>query len=62
MGGDGGEDGEVGGGVGGGGMYRIRYFIQLITLLGENFMIYSSLSRGSEIKGLVSSFSLPSFL
>ena len=62
MGEEGGEDGEIGGGVGGGGMRGIRCFIKLITLLGETFVISSSLSRQGEIKGLVSISTLPSFL
>ena len=59
---DGGEDGETGGGVGGGSMGRIHCLIRLITLLGETFVSSSSLSRGGEIKGLVSNSLLPSFL
>ena len=55
MGEDRGEDGEIGGGVGGSGMHGIRCFIKLITLLGETFASSSSLSHEGEIKGLVSS-------
>ena len=62
MGRDGGEEGETGGGVGGGGMHGIRYLIRLIALLGETFTNSSLLSHGGEIKGLVSSSMLPSFL
>ena len=57
-----GEDGETGGGVGGGGMHGILCLIRLITLLGETFASSSSPPHGGEIKGLVSSFVLPSFL
>ena len=62
MGEDGGEDGETGGGIGGSGMHKIHYFIKLITLLGETFVSSSLLSCRGEIKGLVSSSALPSFL
>jgi len=62
VGGDRGEYGETGGGVGGGGMHEIRCFMKLITLLGETFVSSSSLSCRGEIKGLVSSSALPSFL
>jgi len=62
MGEDGGEDGESGGGVGGGGMRGILCLIKLITLLGETFASSSSYPHGGEIKGLVSSSALPSFL
>ena len=58
----GGEDGETSGGVGGVGMCRILFFIRLITFIGEIFVSSSSPSCGGEIKGLVSSFVLPSFL
>ena len=58
----GGEDGETGGGVGGGGMCEIICLIRLITLLGETFMSSSLPPCGGEIKGLVSSSVLPSFL
>ena len=61
MGRDGGEDGETSGGVGGGGKHRIRCLIRLIALLGETFGSSSLLSRGCEIKGLVSNSSLPLF-
>ena len=57
-----GEYGETGGGVGGGGMCRILFFIILIIHLGETFAISSSPPHGGEIKGLVSSSVLPSFL
>lgn len=59
---DGGEGGEAGGGVGGGGMREILCLIKLIALLGETFLSSSSSPHGGEIKGLVSSFALPSFL
>ena len=59
---DGGEDGEIGGGVGGDGMHGVRCFIKLIALLGETFASSSLHSCGGEIKGLVSSSMLPSFL
>jgi len=59
---DGGEDGKIGGGVDGGGMRGIRCFIRLVALLGETFASSSLLSRRDEIKGLDSSFALPSFL
>ena len=58
----GGEDGETGGDVGGGGMCRILCFIRLIAILGETFASSSVPPCGGEIKGLVSSFVLPSFL
>lgn len=58
----GGEDNETSGGVGGGGMHGILCLIRLITLLGETFASYSLHPRGGEIKELVSSFVLPSFL
>ena len=62
MGEDGGEGGEAGGGLGGGCMCGILCLIKLITLLGETFARFSSPPRGGEIKGLVSSSVLPSFL
>ena len=62
MGEDEGGDGETGCGVGGSGMRGICYFIKLIALLGETFVSSSLISRGGEIKGLVSSSVLPSFL
>lgn len=62
MGEDSGEDGEIGGGVGGGGMHGILYLIKLIALLGETFTRSSSPPREGEIKGLVSSSVLPSFM
>lgn len=58
MGGDGGEGGEVGGSVGGGGKRGIHCLIKLTTLLGETFMSSSSLSREGQIKGLFSNSSL----
>jgi len=58
----GGEDGATSGGVGGGGMRRIRCLIKLIMLLGEIFVSSSSLFCEGEIKDLVSNSSLPSFL
>ena len=61
MGEDGGED-EIGGGVGGGSMHEILCPMKLITLLGETFTSSSSSARRGEIKGLVSSSTLPSFL
>lgn len=64
-GGDGGGMGEVGdedGEMGGGDMHGILYLIMSITLLGKTFANSSSLPRGDEIKGLVSSSVLPSFL
>ena len=57
-----GEDSETSGGVGGGGMCGILCFIRLIALLGETFASSFSPLRGGEIKGLVSSSVLPSFL
>lgn len=62
MGEDGGEGGQAGAGVSGGGMHEILYLIKLITLFGETFPISSLSPHRGEIKGLVSSFSLPSFL
>lgn len=59
---DGGEDGETSGGVDGGGMCIFCCLIMLITLLSETFASSSSLSHGGEIKGVVSNYSLPSFL
>ena len=58
MGGDEGEEGETGGGVGGGGKHRICFLIRLTPLLGETFASSSSLSYGGEIKGLFSNSSL----
>lgn len=58
MGGDGGEDGETAGDVGGGGKHGINCLIRLTTLLGETFVRSSSLFREGEIKGLVSNSSL----
>ena len=62
MGGDEGDDDEIGCGVSGGGMRGIRCLIRLIALLGETFVSSSSLSLQGEIKGLVSISMLPSFL
>ena len=62
MGGDGGEEGEMGGSVGGGDKHGMRCLIKLITVLGENFASSSSLSHEGEIKGLVSNSSLPPLL
>lgn len=62
MGEDGGEGSDTGGGVGGSGMHIILFLIKLITILGETFVSSSLPPRGGEIKGLVSNFSLPSFL
>jgi len=62
MGEDGDEYGKTGGGLGAGGMHKILYFIRLITLLGKTFASSASSPRGGEIKGLVSSSMLPSFL
>jgi len=59
---DGGDNGEIGGGVGAGGMHGIRYLIRLITLLGETFVSSSLLSCHGKIKGLFSISALPSFL
>jgi len=59
---DGGEDGEIGSGIGGSGMYGIHCLIKLFPLHGETFASSSSLSHGGEIKGLVSNSTLPSFL
>ncbi len=61
MGEDRGEDGETGGDVGGG-MHGILYLIILITLLGKTFVSSSSPPHRGEIKGLVSSSVLPSFM
>lgn len=62
MGGDGGEEGEMGGRLGGGGKQGMHCLIRLTALLGETFVISSSLSREGEIKGLVSNSSLLSLL
>lgn len=62
MGKEGGEGIETGGGVGGGGMRRIICLIKLIALLGETFVSSSLFHDGGEIKGLVYSSTLPSFL
>ena len=59
---DGGEGGGAGGGLGGGVMCGILYLIKLITLHGDTFASSFSSPRGGEIKGLVSSSTLPSFL
>ena len=58
----GGEEGEAGDGVGGGGKHGMRSLIILTALLGETFMSSSSLSHEGEIKGLVSNSSLPPLL
>jgi len=57
-GGDGGEEGEMGGGVVGGGKHEICYLIRLTMLLGETFTSSSSLCCKGEIKGLFSNSSL----
>lgn len=62
MGGDGGEEGEASGGVGGGGKHGICCLIRLTTPLGETFASSSLLSREGEIKGLVSNSLLLSLL
>ena len=62
VGGDGGEDVETGGGVGGGGRHGIRCLIKLTALLEETFLSSSLLSRRGKIKGLFSISALPSFL
>lgn len=62
MGGDVGEGGEVGGGVGGGGKRGICYLIKLTMLLGETFMSSFLLSCEGEIKGFSSNSSLLSLL
>lgn len=62
MGEDGGEGGDASGGVGGGGVCGILCLIKLIALLGDTFVRSSSPPRKGEIKGLVSSSPLPSFL
>lgn len=59
---DEGEYGETVGSDGGGGMHRILCLIKFIALLGETFVSSSSPPRRGEIKGLVSSSILPSFL
>jgi len=59
---DEGEDGETGGSVCGVGMHRILCLIKFIALLGETFASSSSPPRGGEMKGLVYSSILPSFL
>ena len=58
MGGYGGEGGEMGGSVGGGGKHGILYLIKLTMLLGEAFPSSSLLFREGEIKGLFSNSSL----
>ena len=62
MGEDGGEDNETGSSVGRGGMHGILCLIKLIVLLSETFASSSSLLHGGEIKELVSSSILHSFL
>ena len=59
---DEGEGSEAGGGVGEGGMRGILCLIKLMANLGETFASTSSSPHGGEIKGLVSSSALPSFL
>lgn len=56
--GDGGEEGKIGGSVGGGVRCRIHRLSRLTAFLGENFTSSSSLSCEGEIKGLVSNSSL----
>ena len=58
MGGDGGEEREVGKRLGGGGKHGIHGLIRLTALPKENFMSSSFLSREGKIKGLVSNSSL----
>lgn len=58
VGGDGGEEGEIGDGMGGGGKRGMCCLIRLITLLRETFASSSSLSYEGEVKGLVSNSSL----
>ena len=53
---------KIGGGVGGDGMHGILCLIKLIALLGETFASSSPSPRKGEIKGLVASYSLPSFI
>ena len=59
---DGGDGGEASGGVGGGGMRKILCIIKWIALHRETFVSSSSSPHRGEIKGLVSSPALPSFL
>lgn len=59
---DGGDGGEMGGGIGECGMHRILCLIKWIAIHGETLASSSSFSDGGEIKGLVSSPALPSFL
>jgi len=59
---DGGDGGEAGYGVGGGGIQRILCLIRWIALRGETFMSSSSSPRGGEIRGLFSGPLFPSFL
>lgn len=59
---DGGDVGEMGTDMDEGGMRRIPCLIKWITLRGETFASSSSSPRRSEIKGLVPSSTLPSFL
>ena len=54
MGGDRGEEGEMGGSVCGGGKCGTLYLIKLTTLLRDTFVSSSSLSREGAIKGLFS--------
>jgi len=62
VGGDGDEEGEIGGGVGRGGKCEIHYLIRLTALLEETLASSSSFSREGLIKGLVSNSSLLPFL
>ena len=62
MGGDEDGEGEMGGGVGGGGKRGICCLIRLTMLLGETFTSSSSLSHEGEIKKLFSKSSLLSLM
>ena len=62
MGKDEGEDSENSDGVGGGGMFVILRLIRLIALLDETLRSSSSPPHEGEIKGLIFSSVLPSFL
>jgi len=59
---DGGDDGETSGGLGGGGMRRILCLIKWIALCRDTFASSSLSPHKGEIKVLVSSPTLPSFL
>jgi len=59
---DGGDGGEVGGSVSGGGIHRIICLIRWITLHKETFESSSSSTCGGEIKGLFYGPLFPSFL